>query len=82
MPKINVNDQNIDGFRVEVGWESERYVQVATTNLHSKIPLEENGVPETGETFKGWHITLSREGCNRAIRALRQARDAAFGADA
>lgn len=34
------------------------------------------------ERLDGWHITLDREGCNRAIRALRKARDAAFGADA
>lgn len=82
MPKININDEVVDGFRVEVGWETERYVQVATTNVHSKLRLEEGDTPENSEGFRGWHVTLDREGINRAIRALRKARDAAFGADA
>ena len=30
----------------------------------------------------GWFVPLTRDGCNRMIRALRKARDAAFGADA
>lgn len=35
-----------------------------------------------GEPFDGWFVTLDRDGCNRAIRALRKARDAAYGPDA
>lgn len=31
---------------------------------------------------KGWVVQLDREGINRMIRALRKARDAAYGADA
>lgn len=82
MPKININDEVVDGFRVEIGWEQDRYAQVATTNVHSTLRLEDDDTPENSEPFKGWHVTLSREGINRTIRALRKARDAAFGADA
>lgn len=31
--------------------------------------------------FDGWYATLDRDGINRAIRALRRARDAAYGRD-
>lgn len=82
MPKINVNDEVVDGFRVEIGWAHDKYVQVATTNQHSKLRLEEGDTPDNSEPFYGWHVTLNRQGINRAIRALREARDAAFGADA
>lgn len=33
------------------------------------------------EPFYGWHVTLDRDGCNRMIKALRKARDSAFGRD-
>lgn len=82
MPKINVNDEVVDNFRVEVHWGLGKYVQVATTNTKSTLRLEEGDTPETAEPFYGWHVTLDRDGVNRAIRALRKARDAAFGADA
>jgi hypothetical protein len=35
----------------------------------------------TPEPFHGWFVTLDRDGCNRMIRALRKARDAAYGRD-
>lgn len=75
MPKENINCSLIEGFRAEVGWEPGKDVQIATTNARSKLRLDD-------EPFKGWFATLDREGCNRLIRALRKARDAAFGADA
>lgn len=90
MPKNNVNDIVIDGFRAEVSWrsaEGEHHgdVQVATINQHSKAvlpgPVKENAF-EAGEILDGWHVTLDREGCNRLIRSVREARDAAFGRDA
>ncbi len=82
MPKINIDDEVCDGFRLEVGWAHDKYVQVATTNRHSKFRLGDADSPDGDEPFYGWHLTLSRDGINRAIRALRKARDAAFGADA
>lgn len=75
MPKENINCIAMDGLRVEVGWQADRHVQVATTYTHSKLTLDD-------EPFNGWHATLDREGINRLIRSLRKARDAAFGADA
>ena len=82
MPKINVNDEVADGFRMEVCWGLGHYVQVATTNVHSTLRLEEGDTPENSSPFSGWFVTLDRDGINRAIHALRKARDAAFGADA
>ena len=82
MPKINIHDEHTDGFRMEVGWAHDKYVQVATTNQHSTLRLPEGDDPEATEPFYGWHVTLDRAGINRAIRALREARDEAFGRDA
>lgn len=74
MPKTNIDDETQPGWRAEVGW-SPHAVQVATVNTRTTMRLED-------EPFDGWHITLDRDGCNRMIRALRKARDAAYGADA
>lgn len=94
MPKDNIRDAITDGMRVEVGWggipgDDSGFVQVGTTNAASpfRFPAEydEKGTPTTpnaGEPFDGWHVHLDRAGINRMIRALRKARDYAFGADA
>lgn len=82
MPKINVNDEVVDNFRLEINWGMGTFVQVATTNAESQLRLEEGDTPDNSHPFLGWHVTLDRDGINRAIRALRKARDAAFGADA
>lgn len=88
MPKENVNDLVTPGFRAEVGWGTS-HVQVGTTNAASpfRFPppaLTEGGLSmdDEGEPFEGWFVTLDRDGCNRMIRALRTARDKAYGADA
>lgn len=75
MPKENINCVGSDGLRVVVGWEAGKDVQIATTSTGSKLQLD-------GEPFNGWFGGLDREGCNRLIRSVRKARDAAFGADA
>jgi hypothetical protein len=89
MPKENVNCAAIDGLRTEVSWRADSHVQLATANTHSTLRLGEDGRgsderDETiqGDPFFGWHVTLDRDGINRLIRALRRARDAAFGSDA
>lgn len=82
MPKTNIDDQTVDGFRAEVLWGHGMYVQIGTVNQHSTLMLEDGDTPETAEPFRGWFVTLDRDGCNRAIRAIRRARDAAYGADA
>jgi hypothetical protein len=82
MPKVNINDDIVSGLRVEVTWGMGTYVQLASVNEHSTLMLEEGDTPKTAAPFSGWFVTLDRDGINRAIRALRKARDSAFGADA
>ena len=86
MPKINIRDEP-DSFRVEVGWKGLHddipgVVQVATTNEHSPFTFPDTDPHTPTLPFHGWHATLDREGINLLIRALRKARDAAYGADA
>ena len=59
-----------DRLGLTVGWNPTGWVQ---------IYMEPHGAESTGD----WHIVdLDREAINRTIRALRKARDRAFGADA
>lgn len=70
------------------------YVQVMTEDPDSPARFPEQRVsadgktgetlwgPDHGEPCTGFAITLDRDGCNRLIRAIRRARDSAFGADA
>lgn len=91
MPKENVNCA-LTEFRVEVGWEAGKDVQIGTTNAHRPfvdVHGTVNGLrflgPDEkydGYTMTGWFATLDRVAINRLIRVLRKARDAAFGADA
>ncbi len=74
MPKENINDATTPGFRTEITWSRAGHVQMATVNPDSPLRLDD-------EPFDGWHVTLDRDGCNRAIRALRRARDQAYGRD-
>jgi hypothetical protein len=61
--------ENIDhgAGRLEISWTAGSHVQAATLN------------PNTPDS--GWYVDLDRAGCNRAIRALRRARDHAYGRD-
>lgn len=60
---------------VKVGWNRKaEYVQVATLAPDDR-PLQPT--PEGN----GWHVDMDRESINRLIRALRRARDQAFGRD-
>ncbi len=81
MPKENTDDIVTKGFRVEVSWENDRHVQVATTSSTSKFVLPGDNPGDPEYPFHGWHVTLDRHGINRLIRTLRRARDAAFGKD-
>lgn len=91
MPKENINCALVDDVRVVVGWDAGKDVQIGTTNAAApfvggdgKFPFRFlAGGETTGEyEMTGWFATLDREGINRLIRALRRARDAAYGADA
>lgn len=74
MPKENINSTSDTVRRLEIRWPSDPDdrgpVQVATVDT-SLNPGQQ-----------GWVADLDREGCNRAIYALRKARDAVYGADA
>lgn len=81
MPKENINDMVIRGFRTEVTWMPEKHVQLATVNQQSKLNLPGDNPGDPDQSFNGWRVTLDRDGINRLIRALRRARDSAFGRD-
>ena len=79
MPKEVIHDdaplpgrENSTPLAIEVGWGRDTHVQIATVNME-KEPYS----PEAG-----WFIDLDRSRINRLIRALRKARDQAFGEDA
>lgn len=54
---------------LEVGWGIETIVHVATVNR--------GGL----DAAQGWFVELDRAAINRLIKALRKARDQAFGVD-
>ncbi len=82
MPKDNVNDMVNRDLRAEVAWSPSGYVQVGTTSASSPFRFDPEPGAAEGEPFTGWFATLDREGCNRLIRSVRKARDAAYGVDA
>jgi hypothetical protein len=86
MPKENINCMVMPDLHVEVGWTPNGDVQIATVHANSpaRFPTEvsDDGLQMPDEPLRGWYATLDRAGINRLIRALRKARDAAFGADA
>jgi len=94
MPKELIHDVVTPGFRAQVGWggiageheDGGGYVQVSTVNENSPFRWEQAASdpadPAVGGDFDGWFVHLDRAGCNRMIRALRRARDSAYGADA
>lgn len=60
---------------MHVGWTKDhKHVEVAVINRDIKVEFP-------GDTREGWFMQMDREGCNRAIKALRKARDDAFGRD-
>jgi hypothetical protein len=87
MPKEVIRDQ-AELYDVHVGWdgrgeEGTGHVQVGV-ETHSGLPLAEvlGGLTSADPAgFRGVWGTLDRAGCNRAIRALKRARDQAYGRD-
>ena len=68
---------------LHIGWTpGSEHVEVASVHPHGALSLQEGGEWHSvdGPT-PGWFIQLDRQGINAAIRALRKARDAAYGAD-
>ena len=65
----------VEPTHLHVGWTKDReHVEVAVLNTDIKSE-------HPGDTRQGWFMQIDREGCNRAIRALRKARDDAYGRD-
>jgi len=61
--------------QVRVGWSKETgHVEVATV-------APDHMVLEPTPEGNGWFVQMDRAGLNRLIRALRTARDQAFGRD-
>ena len=84
MPKEIINnrhhgdDENPAPF-AEVGWCRHKYDGMS----HVQVGVLAGGdVDENTGQRPGFFVSLDRDGINRMIRALRRARDAAFGADA
>lgn len=96
MPKINVyapGDHGEQDRRVEIGWWPNGGVQVGTTHRQpvkltsapSEAVMTATGARATpdadGWTWDGQFTDLDRHGINQLIRALREARDKAYGRD-
>lgn len=92
MPKERIStDPNANV--VELRWGTGPGVQIATSCpsrlVSATIPvdlsrhIDANRAEATEEThpFDGWYADLDRAGINRLIKALRRARDQAFGRD-
>jgi hypothetical protein len=70
--------------RVEVGWHRDAGVQIATTLLQPGAQRDREFIDgsEPGRfAWDGQYVDLNRPQINELIRALRHARDAAFGRD-
>jgi hypothetical protein len=63
---------------VDVRWDRESgYFQIVTRAQEAEVCLPEEEIP----VRFGYWVTLDRRGTNDLIRALRRARDQAFGRD-
>jgi hypothetical protein len=83
--------------RIEVAWWPNGTVQVGATCRHPVKAIQVTGIDGTtatmgpavldgtvedgGWTWDGQHTDLDRHGLNQLIRALREARDKAYGRD-
>jgi hypothetical protein len=78
-----------EGFRVEVRWSRDSYVQLATVMPEPRTSDEPQNLAElmsgwgtdTADGARGLYSTLGRTEINDLIRILRRARDQAFGRD-
>jgi hypothetical protein len=85
MPKTNIyppcpTPDGVANRRVEVGWMGGT-VQVATTLLTNPANLTVDDPHAEPEWKSDSYVDLDRQGVNNLIRALRQARDKAYGRD-
>jgi hypothetical protein len=84
MPKTNVYPPHTQPdqatVRVEVGWHNGG-VQIATTALTNPSTLPVSNAVAEPEWKSDSFVDLDRHGINTLIRALREARDKAYGRD-
>lgn len=81
MPKEKIYDV-ASMYDLEVGWEPGKYVQVGIESHDGRSLAEHlSAGGQSPADFTGLWGTYDREGLNRLIRALRRARDSAFGRD-
>lgn len=70
---------------LHIGWTpGMEHVEVASVQPKGKVYLFDEEAKEYRDVdamTPGWFIQLDRGGINATIRALRKARDAAFGSD-
>lgn len=64
---------------IRIGWDRIGYVQLATV---LKSETEGSTGPIEGDVDQGQFVDLDRKASNQLIRAIRKARDEAFGKDA
>ncbi len=97
MPKTNVYAFHDDSRRVEVGWQPGGGVQIGSTVRNPVKAISVTGIDGTtatmgphprggttdtdGWTWDGQFTDLDRHGINQLIRAVRGARDKAYGRD-
>ncbi len=90
------NPDSVPDRRVEVGWHPHGFVQIGTTVRNPVKAIKVDGVDgttatmavspggtvdEDGWTWDGQFTDLDRHSINQLIRALREARDKAYGRD-
>ena len=86
MPKEIIYDE-ATLYDAVVGWKPGQYVQLGIQTHDGRPVVEVLGAGEEPKTmadmagFTGLWGTYDREGVNRLIRALRRARDQAYGKD-
>lgn len=72
--------------RVEIGWQHDQGVQIGVTNLAPGADPTSEFIDGEGDqpptpAWDGWFMNLDRGQINSIIRALKRARDQAFGRD-
>lgn len=83
MPAEVINAANTPYMRARVEWGRDKKVQVGA--IYHPDADHAKGSPECACDYHDWegvYVELDRTGCNRMIRALRKARDQAYGQDA
>lgn len=84
MPKTIISSRypsDTEPTHLHIGWtkDGSEHVEVSVQNQAIADQCAAEGHPH--DSRSGWFVQLDRSGINRAIRALRQARDDAFGRD-